>query len=249
MREATAGDTGGTESDTGTDTGTAGGSVVDHIVREIGRRVLVGEIPVGSWLRHAHLAEEFGTSRTPVREALRVLDDQGLVTIVRNRGARVDGHSAREVRELGQVRAQLEGFAAELACEHATDARIDELRRAWDPFKAELERHPDAADPVEFGRRWRQANGCFHGIVVSAAGNRQLELSIGDVLRRLPANHSYSAYAENSALLRRNLAEHDAIAEAIAARDPEAARRLMTDHILTSNDATVRWLESRDQLR
>ena len=107
-------------------------AISERVVEELQRRILNGQIPVGSWLRHSTIAEEFGVSRTPVREALRVLHAQGIVTIVRNRGARVNGHSGRDVRELGEVRAALEGLAAELAPRQdpAGDAVKQALRHA-----------------------------------------------------------------------------------------------------------------------
>ncbi|MEU9823104.1 GntR family transcriptional regulator [Pseudonocardia alni] len=230
----------------------SGESVSDRIAREVGRRILAGEITVGSWLRHGALALEFGTSRTPVREALRVLNAQGIVTIVQNRGARVNGHSSRDIRELGQVRSQLEGFAAELACERITDDQLARLQNSWADFRALLDDYAGADDEstrAAYGAHWVRSNAAFHGTVVAAAGNHQLVLSLEDVHRRLPANHSYTAYANNSRLLRRNLAEHEAIAQAISEHRPETARRLMTAHILAANDATVRWLEERGQVR
>lgn len=214
----------------------------DEIVLALQRRILLGEQPVGSWLRHAALAEEFGTSRTPVREALRVLHAQGIVTIVKNRGARVNGHSSRDIRELGELRAELEGFAAFLAAQRISDEQIERMHAAWRNFDPT----PGAPDR---GRRWAEANDAFHSVIVEASGNRQLAQSLRDIHSRLPANISYAAYDGNTRLLQRNLAEHEAIADAITDGKDTQARELMAQHVRSSLDATIRWAEEHDLFR
>jgi len=214
----------------------------DEILLALQRGILLGDRPVGSWLRHEALAEEFGTSRTPVREALRVLHARGVVTIVRNRGAQVNGHSSRDIRELGEVRSQLEGFAAGLAAQRITDAQVKRMETAWQEFDLD----PDIGDR---GRRWAESNDAFHSVIVEASGNRQLSLSIQDIHGRLPPNSSYAAYAGSTQLMRRNLAEHAAVAKAIVDGDADTARELMTRHIMSSVDATIRWAEEQDLFR
>ncbi|WP_405064463.1 GntR family transcriptional regulator [Kribbella sp. NBC_01505] len=214
----------------------------DEILLALQRGILLGDRPVGSWLRHAALAEEFGTSRTPVREALRVLHAQGIVSIVKNRGARVNGHSSHDIRELGEVRSVLEGFAAGLAAQRITDDQVKRMEAAWRDFDLD----PGTDDRA---RRWAESNNAFHSVIVEASGNRQLSLSIQDIHGRLPANSAYAAYAGSTQLLRRNLAEHAAVANAVVNGDPDAARDLMTSHILSSVDATIRWAEEQHLLR
>ncbi|AEA23585.1 transcriptional regulator, GntR family [Pseudonocardia dioxanivorans CB1190] len=223
-----------------------------EIVEALQRRILMGEVPVGSWLRHEALAAEFGTSRTPVREALRILDAQGVVTIVRNRGARVDGHSGRDLRELGEVRAELEGFAAQLAAERIDDAQLERLRGAWHGFRRAIEEFvdlPAAERTVRTAPAWVEANGRFHVLVAEASGNRQLAHTIADIHRRLPQNISFAAYAGRVRLLRRNLAEHDEITDAIARGDGVSARAAMTAHIRNAVEATSRWAEDNGLVR
>ena len=224
--------------------GLTGGELAksEEVLLALQRGILLGDRPVGSWLRHGALAEEFGTSRTPIREALRVLHAQGIVTIVKNRGARVNGHSSRDIRELGEVRSELEGFAAELAAQRITDAQVERMEAAWRDFDLD----PGIADR---GRRWAESNNAFHSVIVEASGNRQLSLSVHDIHSRLPANSSYAAYAGSTQLLRRNLDEHAAVAKAIVEGDAAAARRLMTRHILSSVDATIRWAEEQELFR
>ena len=96
-------------------TASAERSLVDHLASTIQARVLSGEIPSGTRLRQEAIAKEFGVSRTPVREALRKLQAMGVAQLQHNRGAVVRGPTPREVREAYEVRAELEGLAAELA--------------------------------------------------------------------------------------------------------------------------------------
>ena len=219
-------------------------SAAERIVTSIQRGVLTGSIAIGTWLRHAALAEEFGVSRTPVREALRVLAAQGVVTIVPNRGARVNGLSSRDIRELGEVRADLQGLAAELAAERITDAQLARLSSSWDHFRAALGDDGPIED-TRLGELWTEANEKFHAVVIEAAGNRQLALTLEDVHRRLPRNLSFVAYEGSSRRLLENLREHDTLVAVIAAHDPIAARQLMTSHFRTANAATARWVENR----
>ncbi len=210
------------------------------IVAALQRRIINGELPIGAWLRHGAIAEEFGTSRTPVREALRILDAQGVVTIVPNRGARVNGHSSRDIREVGVVRAELESLAAELAAEQMDDEQTERMKTAWTRF-ADLLAHPGSAE--EMASAWASANEAFHSVITEAARNRQLSQTINDLRRRLPHNVSYAAYEGNTRQLQRNLQEHEAIAAAILDHDGKRARRLMADHIRRSNEAIAKWVE------
>ncbi|HWL77650.1 GntR family transcriptional regulator [Microbacterium sp.] len=217
-------------------------SPADRIVTTLQRRVVSGEIAIGTWLRHDALAAEFGVSRTPVREALRVLAAQGIVTIAPNRGARVNGLSVRDIREMGEVRAELQGLAAELAAIRINDDQITRLFAAWDEFREALE-HGASSD--DLGDLWADANERFHSVVVEAADNRQLALTIAELHRRVPRNLSFGGYAGNTHRLRVNLAEHDEIARAIADHDPVRARELTEEHYRKANESTARWVETR----
>ncbi|WP_116998240.1 GntR family transcriptional regulator [Desertimonas flava] len=221
----------------------AQGSTTDRIVTALQRRIVTGEVPIGTWLRHGALAEEFAVSRTPIREALRVLAAQGVVTIVPNRGARVNGLSSREVREIGEVRGDLQALAAELAAERSTDDHLRRMNAAWEKFAKVL--NSGRKTPADLGEMWAAANEEFHGVIVEAAHNRQLASTLGDLHRRIPRNLSFSGYAGHSHLLRRNLDEHLAIAEAITDHDPVEARAKMLAHCRGATQNTARWLESR----
>ncbi|RDD84022.1 GntR family transcriptional regulator [Streptomyces parvulus] len=226
------------------------GVLSDRLVDELQRRILSGSIPVGSWLRHSMIADEFGVSRTPVREALRVLNARGIVSIVKNRGARVNGLSSRDIRELGEIRGELEGLAASLAVHRIDDEQLAQMQDAVRDFEEAIEGY--VADPArsrseEANIRWSEANEAFHGAILRASGNRQLLVSIEDISRRLPRNSSYAVYSGNSRLLRRNADEHRVVLDAILARDEKKARTAMVKHIRSASDALARWVEDQER--
>jgi DNA-binding GntR family transcriptional regulator len=231
--------------DIGAESETALLSTTDRIVTAIQRGVVTGELPIGTWLRHGALADEFAVSRTPIREALRVLAAQGLVTIVPNRGARVNGLSGREIRELGEVRGNLQALAAELAAERSTDDQLRRMNHTWDKFAEVLESGRLASEDLR--ELWSGANEEFHGVIVEAADNRQLTRTLEDLHRRIPRNLSFSGYAGHTHLLRRNLEEHLAIARAITDHDAPQARALMLAHCRGATQNTARWIEARTQ--
>src|SRR5215471_11992317 len=109
-------------------------ALVDRLAAALRARVLSGDLPSGTRLRQEALAVEFGVSRTPVREALRQLQASGLVDLEPNRGARVRRLSPREIRDAYEVRAELEGLAAELAATRIRHSQLDRLRKAQAEF-------------------------------------------------------------------------------------------------------------------
>jgi DNA-binding GntR family transcriptional regulator len=224
------------ESDLLTDDGL---SLSDRVAEALQSRIIAGTIPVGAWIRHSAVAEEFEISRTPVREALRILAERDVVTIVPNRGARVNGQSPGDIRLIGEVRSELEGMAAQWAADRIDDRLSARLRTAWDRFREVVDGTVDG----DVAQEWAAANGEFHSVILEAAGNKYLSLTVAELRRRLPHNISFGAYAGNSRLLARNLAEHDAIAEAILDGDGARARELMTAHIRVSVDAVAAWLD------
>src|ERR1051325_1357293 len=115
-------------------------ALVDKLAAQLQARVLNGELASGTRLRQEALAEEFGVSRTPVREALRKLQASGLVELRPHRGALVRGLSPREIRDAYEVRAELEALAAEVAALRIRPEQLDRLRRAQGQFRDSLRR-------------------------------------------------------------------------------------------------------------
>lgn len=212
-------------------------ALVDSLAADIQTRVLSGELPSGTRLRQEALAAEFGVSRTPVREALRKLQESGLVELAPNRGAIVRMLTPHEIRDAYEVRAELEGLAAGLAARRIRQDQLERLRVAQAGFRDALRqtaaRRSDGGPTTtaEDRLRWSRANDAFHQGIHAAGGNAVLDATLSGLRRSIPRDLSRIVLGESTSVLAENVAEHDAILEAIERRDEEAARRLMHEHV------------------
>jgi DNA-binding GntR family transcriptional regulator len=232
----------------------AGGeALVDRLAAAIHARVLAGDIPTGSRLRQETLASEFGVSRTPVREALRKLQADGLIELEPNRGAVVRGPSGREVREAYEVRAELEGLAAALAAARIRDHEVRRLHDAQGMFGRAVEgllawkrrRRDGEAPPTEVHDEWMRGNDVFHLAIHEAAGNERLQSTLSDLHGSFPRDLSWIVLGESSRLLEENVAQHGSILDAIEGHDAPLARQLMKEHVLRAGELVVRRFEQR----
>jgi DNA-binding GntR family transcriptional regulator len=231
---------------------TDGAALVDRLASTIQARVLSGEFASGTRLRQESLATEFGVSRTPVREALRKLQAAGIVQLEPNRGARVRSPSTREVREAYEVRAELEGLAAELAAARIRDDDLRRLRETQAKFEGSSvrlrrwkERGSVGSPPRAAHAEWIRGNDLFHLVIQDAAANQRLRALLADLHRSFPRNLTWIVLDESSHLLDENVAQHAGVLGAIERRDGNDARRRMVAHVLTAADLVVRRLEER----
>ena len=178
-----------------------------------------GELAPGARLFEPELAGLLGVSRTPVREALMRLAQEGLIELLPGRGARVRVLSPDEVAEVYEVRAALEAEAARLA---ATRHAPDDLA-ALAAAQAELEALPSGDVGAQTA-----ADARFHALLVAAAKNRELERLFHQLDAKLALARRFSTDENQSP---KTLAEHRAILEALKAHDPEAAARAARAHI------------------
>jgi DNA-binding GntR family transcriptional regulator len=221
-------------------------ALVDHLAATIRSRVLNGEIASGERLRQESLAAEFGVSRTPVREALRQLQAAGIVELQPNRGAVVRGPSVRDIREAYEVRAELEGLAAEMAATRIRDAQLRELREAQRLFGRSIGKLLRARLPAgPANGEWTRANDLFHRVIQEAAGNERLTGIVQDLHRAFPRGLTWAALSGSSALLEQNVEEHRAILDAIERRDAAEARRRMVTHVRHAGELIARHFERR----
>jgi len=225
-----------------------GPGLVDRLAAAIQSRVLSGDLPSGARLRQETLASEFGVSRTPVREALRKLQSSGLVTVEPNRGAIVNGPSARDIREAYAVRAELEGFAAEQAVSRIRDEQLERLREAEELFRHSIqgvidERRRGVERHWSIESEWERANNLFHQVIQEAAGNRQLLTAIGDLHRSFPRHLTWSALSQSTHLLEENIEQHHRVLAAIESRAADEARAAMTQHVRAAGEIVAGQLE------
>jgi DNA-binding GntR family transcriptional regulator len=218
-------------------------STVDELAGRIGGAIMTGELPIGTWLRQQTLAELYGVSRQPVREALRQVQAAGLVEIHPHRGAIVRGPSPEEIREAYLVRAELEGLAAELATARIDAAGLAALREAQDAFQQAVSgTSDDDVGDLVYDHGWSFANDRFHEVVISAGGVRFLREMILAVYRTVPRNLTWSAIPSRAELAR-NVEQHEAVRLAIEARDAPRARAAMREHIRRSGELIARHIE------
>jgi DNA-binding GntR family transcriptional regulator len=176
-------------------------------------------------LIEGELSERLGISRTPVRESLQRLADDGLI-VMRRRRWYVYEHTAEEIREIYEIRAAQEGFAARLACERATDEQIAEIAAA-------------ATEVDQAGTDDRvAANDAFHDLLNAACGNRRLVELIGK--SRLFHFNRRLANAYSPDQRTRSSAQHQAIVDAFIARDPATAEALVREHVLDAADIAAK---------
>ncbi len=212
-------------------------TLVDMLAATLQARMLSGELVSGTRLRQEALADEFGVSRTPIREALRKLQASGLVDLQPHRGALVRAPSAREIRDAYEVRAELEGLAAELAAQRVQQRQLDGLHEAQAEFRETLARmmqvrsDPGAAAPDEEIARWRRANDNFHQLIQEAAANDVLVATLAHLHRSFPRDLTSIVLGESAKLLAENVHEHEAILDALEHRNAAAARKLMARHV------------------
>jgi DNA-binding GntR family transcriptional regulator len=202
-------------------------SVAARLIREA---IVAGRLKPGERLPEAELARELDISRTPIREALRQLQAEGLVDAPRNRGARVRVYTADDLDDMYQLRALLEGFASRRAALRITDDGLTELRAASDRF--------DALDPVSELDELLHENDRFHAVVVDAAASPLLD----GMLRQVTAipRATYRAYAAFSPEEQRASSEdHHRLISALEHRDGELAELIMRSHVLQARDTAL----------
>ncbi len=198
----------------------------DLIAGTLRREILLGALAPGQPLRQEELAERFGVSRLPVRDALLRLEAQGLVDVYPNRGAFVVSLSADEVREVYEMRVLLEGDLIERAVPRMT---ADDWRRI-DAAHAEATR--TAGTP-----EWADGDWTFHRALYEPAG-RMRQLDLVEQLRSTVARYSarYGALPEHTAQW---LADHDTIVEACRARAAVAARKRLESHLARAAEVVI----------
>jgi DNA-binding GntR family transcriptional regulator len=225
-----------------------GATIADDLAARVGEAIMAGEFEAGTWLRQATLAQRYGVSRQPVREALRQLQAYGMVEIHPSRGALVRRPSPSEMREAYLVRAELEGLAAELASQRITLDGLHRLHEAQRAFTEAAEASGDDPRSTTVLRERAATNDAFHEAIVDAAGAPILARSLESLHRVVP--RSVSTYAQHTRrLLTENITQHDDIVAAIEAGDSETARAAMRRHVLGSGELIAHWFEREQRER
>lgn len=198
--------------------------------------IVDGRLEPGRRLKEEELARELGISRTPVREALLVLQTEGLIESAPNRGATVRSYDADDLDDLYQLRAVLEGFAARLAATRIADHEVAELRASCDRF-VELRAADDVAELVRENIR-------FHDLILGAARSERVRQLVRGVIQLPLVYRSYVWYSPEQKLISEHY--HRQLTSALAARDAERAEIVMKEHVLEARDFLVSRLREDD---
>lgn len=191
------------------------------------QRIFSRELSPGSWIDELKLAEEYGISRTPLREALKVLATEGLVTMKVRRGAYVTEMSDSDLADVYHLLALLETDAAEIVALKATEAQLKELQSLHD----ELEK------AVHDREQFFHINEAFHMRLLEIANNRWRDQIVADLRKVMKLNRHNSLL--KTGRIKESLIEHRAIMAALAARDAAATVQQMREHFKNGLEATA----------
>jgi DNA-binding GntR family transcriptional regulator len=210
----------------------------DDIAVLIEEAIVGGELEPGSVLRQEQLSEQFGVSRTPVREALRRLAALGLVSFEPNRGVRVRTLTRHDLYEAFLVRAELEALVTATAARKLTPEALEQLEAAERRFASltkELRSRDPGGDRRGLMAEWMRANHAFHDVLYRAANMPYVE-SVAKAARRTFSGPAVWAPLDEhlDRLYERNRAEHRAIRQALAAGSVAGARELAREHVMHS---------------
>jgi DNA-binding GntR family transcriptional regulator len=202
-----------------------------EVAERLRQRIFRRELEPGSWIDELRIAEEYGISRTPLREALKVLAAEGLVTMKVRRGAYVTEVSTRDLTDVYHLLSLLESDAAGVVASRATDGQLRELQA----LHAELEA---AAQPGQQDReRFFEINERFHMRLLEIADNRWRDQMVADLRKVMKLNRHNSLF--KSGRIEESLQEHRAIMAALAARQPDAAALRMREHFSSGLEAAA----------
>jgi DNA-binding GntR family transcriptional regulator len=205
-------------------------ALYEQVAERLRTRIFAHELSPGAWIDEQALAIEYGISRTPLREALKVLAAEGLVLLKPRRGCYVTQLSEQDIDEVFPVMALLEGQVAAEAARRATSADFARLAA----IHAELEKHA-AANNTD---RFFDANQRFHTALQEIAGNSYLAQLIDDARQVIKLTRRDSLRLEGR--LKQSLAEHREILEALRNKDSALAGQRMHEHLLSGRAALAK---------
>jgi DNA-binding GntR family transcriptional regulator len=202
-------------------------ALYEEVAELLRQRIFQRELEPGSWIDEMKLAEEYGISRTPLREALKVLAAEGLVTMKVRRGAYVTEVSEKDLSDVYHLLSLLESDAAGIVAERASDAQIAELQALHKQLEA-------AAGHRE---KFFALNERFHMRLLAIAGNRWRDQMVADLRKVMKLNRHNSLL--KSGRVKESMLEHRAIVEALARRDAKAAVKRMQEHFSNGLEAAA----------
>lgn len=204
----------------------------DVVFNTLRQAILTGELKPGERLMEIHLADRLGVSRTPIREAIRKLELEGLVTMIPRRGAEVAQITEKSMNDVLEVRRAVDALCAELACERITSQALDELKLACEAFEAAVK----TGDVKQIA----QADVALHDIIVQATGNQRL-IQLVNTLSEQMYRYRFE-YIKDFSQHERLVEEHRIIYESLVKKDKETACNAAKEHIDNQKKAIIKQI-------
>ncbi len=204
----------------------------DVVFQTLRQAILRGELKPGERLMEIHLAQKLGVSRTPVREAIRKLELEGLVLMIPRKGAVVAEITITDLEDVLEVRMALEELAVKSACRRVTQEQLEELRHLAENFKKTLNGDDIGACAL--------ADVAFHDMIYAATGNNRLVQILNNLREQMYRYRmEYLKDRQAHSLL---VEEHEEILRALEAGDEEAAQDVTSRHVERQKEHIIRGL-------
>ena len=201
----------------------------DVVFNTLRQAILTGELKPGERLMEIHLANRLGVSRTPIREAIRKLELEGLVTMIPRRGAEVAQITEKSMKDVLEVRRTLDALSAELACERISPEEEEALKKACQNF--------EEAVKTKDAKIIAKADVALHDIIAAATGNQRLIQLINNLAEQM---YRYRfEYIKDASQHERIIQEHRIIYESIVKKDKAAASEMAKTHIDNQEKAVI----------
>ncbi|MCB1482103.1 MAG: GntR family transcriptional regulator [Rhodobiaceae bacterium] len=211
-------------------------TLYDELVERVRGLVVEGALQPGEKIPERELCERFGVSRTPLREALKVLASDGLVQLTPNRGATVARLTVEDLEDVFPVMGALEALAGELACHNITDEQIAEIQ--------DVHRKMVACYEARMLPEYFQLNQRIHELILEAAGNRTLSAQYSSLAQRI-RRARFMANASD-ARWKQAVSEHEEIISALESRNGEALASILKLHLNNKFHSVRKWLISQE---
>lgn len=210
----------------------------DVVFNTLRQAILIGELKPGERLMEIHLADRLGVSRTPIREAIHKLAQEGLVTIIPRRGAEVAQITEKSMKDVLEVRRALDALCVELACDRITEDGLNALKDACDEFEQCVKTGDN--------KKIAQADVALHDIIVQATGNQRLIQLVNNLSEQM---YRYRfEYIKDSSQHETLVKEHRIIYQSIVRKDKETAAATARTHIDNQEKSIIRQIRlDRDQ--
>lgn len=210
----------------------------DVVFNTLRQAILKGELKPGERLMEIQLANKLGVSRTPVREAIRKLELEGLVLMIPRKGAEVAEITRQDMEDVLEVRTALEELAVKDACDHITDAQLSELKKASNEFKKALLESKDLVTCAD-------ADMHFHDVILSATNNRRLIQMLNNLSEQM---YRYRMeYLKDERTHKTLIEEHDAIRRALKKHDKVKAGAAIRVHIDNQKRSILESLTEKEE--